>query len=74
MRDTDFDALYRFATGVTGYGHWDFVTNTDREVNEFVAIDGRLRFSTTRDVPIKCWRGDARKLILSPTHRTCTSR
>jgi predicted dehydrogenase len=57
------DARYRFATGVNGRGHWDFAADSDREVNEIVGTDGRLRFSTTRDVPIECWRGDAREVI-----------
>jgi predicted dehydrogenase len=57
------DARYRFACGVTGRGHWDFAADADGEVNEIVGTRGRLRFSTTRDIPIECWRGDDREVI-----------
>lgn len=64
------DARYRFATGVTGQGHWDFAADAHREFNEVVGTHGRLRFSTTRDVPIECWRGDACQVIpiTDPVH------
>jgi 1,5-anhydro-D-fructose reductase (1,5-anhydro-D-mannitol-forming) len=57
------EARYRFASGVIGRGRWDFAAHADCEVNEIVGTRGRLRFSTTRDVPIECWRSDGREVI-----------
>ena len=64
------DARYRFANGVSGYGHWDFAASSDGEFNEIAGSHGRLRFSTTRDIPIECCRGDAREVvaIADPAH------
>jgi predicted dehydrogenase len=64
------DAGYRFAGGVTGSGAWDFAAAADFEFNEIIGTTGRIRYSTTRDVPIELWRGDTleRIAIADPPH------
>jgi predicted dehydrogenase len=64
------EARYRFASGVEGRGRWDFAAAADAEYNEIVGDEGRLRFSTTRDVPIELWRGERRDTvpIVDPPH------
>jgi predicted dehydrogenase len=64
------EARYRFASGVEGRGHWDFAAAGDAEFNEVVGDEGRIRFSTTRDVPIELWRGERRETlpIADPPH------
>jgi predicted dehydrogenase len=64
------EARYRFASGVAGEGRWDFAASDDVEYNEVVGSDGRLRFSTTRDLPIELWRDGRRETlpIVDPPH------
>ena len=64
------EARYRFASGVEGRGRWDFAAAGDAEYNEIIGDRGRLRFSTTRDVPIELWRGGRREsvAIADPPH------
>jgi predicted dehydrogenase len=52
-------ATYRFASGVYGSGSFCYAADRDEEWNEIVGADGRIRFSTTRPVPIRVVRKDA---------------
>jgi predicted dehydrogenase len=52
-------ASYRFASGIYGSGTWCYSADRDEEYNEIVGSTGRIRFSTTRPVPIQLMRGDA---------------
>jgi 1,5-anhydro-D-fructose reductase (1,5-anhydro-D-mannitol-forming) len=52
-------ATYRFASGVQGSGAFCYAADRDEEWNEIVGSHGRLRFSTTKPVPIRVARGDA---------------
>jgi predicted dehydrogenase len=52
-------ASYRFASGVHGSGTFCYAADADEEYNEIVGARGRIRFSTTRPVPIRVTRGDA---------------
>lgn len=52
-------ASYRFASGVLGSGAWCYAADREEEYNEIVGADGRIRFSTTKPVPIRIMRGDA---------------
>jgi 1,5-anhydro-D-fructose reductase (1,5-anhydro-D-mannitol-forming) len=52
-------ACYRFASGVYGSGAFCYAADRDEEWNEIVGAQGRIRFSTTRAVPIRVERGDA---------------
>ncbi len=51
-------ASFRFASGVHGSGAWCYAADHDEEFNEIVGASGRIRFSTTRAVPIRVMRGD----------------
>jgi 1,5-anhydro-D-fructose reductase (1,5-anhydro-D-mannitol-forming) len=51
-------ATYRFASGVYGSGSFCYAADRDEEWNEIVGADGRIRFSTTRPVPIRVMRKD----------------
>ena len=51
-------ATYRFASGVHGSGTFCYAADRDEEWNEIVGSRGRIRFSTTRAVPIQLTRGD----------------
>lgn len=63
-------ASYRFASGVHGSGAWCFAAGFDDEINEIVGEKGRLRFSTTRPVPIELHSGDRLETIAAedPPH------
>lgn len=63
-------AAYRFASGVFGSGVWCFAADFDEEYNEIVGASGRIRFSTTRPVPILIFRGDAMEEVVvgDPDH------
>lgn len=50
-------ASWRHASGVLGSGAWCYAADRDEEVNELLGSHGRIRFSTTRDVPIELHRG-----------------
>jgi predicted dehydrogenase len=52
-------ASYRFACGAYGSGSFCYAADRDEEWNEIVGAQGRLRFSTTKAVPIRVMRGDA---------------
>jgi len=52
-------ASYRFASGVYGSGAFGYAADRDEEWNEVVGATGRIRFSTTKAVPIRVTRGDA---------------
>jgi predicted dehydrogenase len=52
-------ATYRFASGVYGSGAFGYAADREEEWNEIVGARGRIRFSTTRAVPIRVMRGDA---------------
>ncbi len=52
-------ATYRFASGVHGSGAFCYAADRDDEWNEIVGSRGRIRFSTTKPVPIRLMRGDA---------------
>jgi len=52
-------ASYRFASGVYGSGTWCYTADFEDEHNEIVGEKGRIRFSTSRAVPIRVMRGDA---------------
>ena len=52
-------ASWRFVSGVHGSGAYCYAADRDEECNEIVGAAGRIRFSTTRPVPIQMWRGDA---------------
>jgi predicted dehydrogenase len=56
-------ATYRFATGVIGSGAFCYAADRDEEWNEIVGTQGRIRFSTTRPVPIRIERADAVEAI-----------
>lgn len=51
-------AAYRFASGVHGSGTFCYAADRDEEWNEIVGSRGRIRFSTTRPIPIQVMRGD----------------
>ena len=52
-------ASYRFASGVYGSSAFCYAADRDEEWNEVVGATGRIRFSTTKAVPIRVTRGDA---------------
>jgi 1,5-anhydro-D-fructose reductase (1,5-anhydro-D-mannitol-forming) len=52
-------ASLRFASGVHASGAWCFAADVNEEYNEIVGASGRIRFSTTKPVPIRLYRGDA---------------
>jgi len=52
-------ASYRFASGVYGSGAFCYAADRDEEMNEIIGAEGRIRFSTTKAVPIRLMRGDA---------------
>jgi len=52
-------ATLRFASGVQASGTWCYATDVDDDVNEVIGASGRLRFSTSRPVPIRLYRGNA---------------
>jgi predicted dehydrogenase len=52
-------ATYRFASGVHGSGAWCYAADRDEEYSEIVGANGRIRFSTSKPVPIRVMRGDA---------------
>jgi predicted dehydrogenase len=52
-------ASYRFASGVLGSGAWCYAADREEEYNEIVGAAGRIRFSTTKPVPIRVVRGAA---------------
>jgi predicted dehydrogenase len=52
-------ASYRFASGVYGSGAWCYAADREEEYNEIVGANGRIRFSTTKPVPICVMRGGA---------------
>ena len=45
--------------GVYGSGAFCYAADRDEEWNEVVGATGRIRFSTTKAVPIRVTRGDA---------------
>lgn len=51
-------ASWRFASGVFGSGAYCYAADRDEEYNEIVGSAGRIRFSTTRPVPIEVWHGE----------------
>lgn len=51
-------ASWRFAGGVLGSGAFCYAADRDEEWNEITGATGRIRFSTTRAVPIQVLRGD----------------
>ena len=51
-------ATYRFASGVHGSGTFCYAADREEEWNEIVGSRGRIRFSTTRPVPIHITRGE----------------
>jgi predicted dehydrogenase len=51
-------ATYRFASGTYGSGAFCYAADRDEEWNEIVGGDGRIRFSTTKPVPIQLLRGE----------------
>jgi len=51
-------ATYRFASGVHGSGTFCYAADRDEEWNEIIGSRGRIRFSTTRPVPIQVTRGE----------------
>jgi predicted dehydrogenase len=56
-------ATWRFASGIHGSGAFCYAADRDEEWNEIVGTKGRLRFSTTRAVPIELERGGVRESI-----------
>jgi 1,5-anhydro-D-fructose reductase (1,5-anhydro-D-mannitol-forming) len=52
-------ASYRFESGVYGSGAFSYAADRDEEWNEIVGANGRIRFSTTRAIPIRVERGEA---------------
>ncbi len=52
-------ASYRFESGAYGSGAFCYAADRDEEWNEIVGAKGRIRFSTTRAIPIRVERGDA---------------
>lgn len=52
-------ASYHFASGVHGNGAWCYAADREEEYNEIIGANGRIRFSTTKPVPIRVMRGDA---------------
>jgi len=52
-------ASWRFATGVQGSGAFCYAADRDEEWSEIIGAAGRIRFSTTRAVPILVDRGSA---------------
>ena len=52
-------ASFRFASGVHGSGAWCYAAGHEEEYNEIVGASGRIRFSTTKAVPIRVMRGEA---------------
>jgi predicted dehydrogenase len=52
-------AAWRFASGVHGSGAFCYAADRDDEWNEIVGSAGRIRFSTTKAVPIRVECGDA---------------
>jgi 1,5-anhydro-D-fructose reductase (1,5-anhydro-D-mannitol-forming) len=52
-------ASFRFASGVCGSGAWCYAADREEEHNEIVGAQGRIRFSTSKAVPIRVMRGDA---------------
>jgi len=52
-------ANYRFECGAYGSGAFCYAADRDEEWNEIVGANGRIRFSTTRAIPIRVERGDA---------------
>jgi predicted dehydrogenase len=52
-------ASYRFASGVYGNGSFCYAADRDEEMNEIIGAEGRIRFSTTKAVPIRVMCGDA---------------
>jgi predicted dehydrogenase len=52
-------ASYQFESGVYGSGAFCYAADRDEEWNEIVGANGRIRFSTTRAIPIRVMRGDA---------------
>ncbi|HZQ63490.1 MAG TPA: Gfo/Idh/MocA family oxidoreductase [Casimicrobiaceae bacterium] len=63
-------ASYRFASGVYGSGSWCLAADVDEECNEIVGSTGRIRFSTTKPVPIEIIRGESveRRPVADPPH------
>jgi predicted dehydrogenase len=63
-------ATYRFASGVYGSGAFCYAADRDEEWNEIVGGSGRIRFSTTKPVPIRLMRGaNAEEIaIADPPH------
>jgi predicted dehydrogenase len=51
-------ASYRFASGVYGSGAFCYAADRDEEMNEIIGAQGRIRFSTTKAVPIRVMCGD----------------
>ncbi len=51
-------ATFRFASGIYGSGAWCFTADCEDEYSEIVGASGRIRFSTTRPVPIRILRGE----------------
>jgi predicted dehydrogenase len=51
-------AGWRFASGVFGSGAYCYAADRNEECNEIVGSAGRIRFSTTRPVPIEVWHGE----------------
>jgi predicted dehydrogenase len=56
-------ASWRFVSGIHGSGAFCYAADRDEEWNEIVGTKGRLRFSTTRAVPIELERGGVRESI-----------
>lgn len=56
-------ASWRHDGGVLGSGAYCYAADRDEEFNEIVGAAGRIRFSTTRPVPIELWRGDRRETL-----------
>jgi predicted dehydrogenase len=56
-------ASLRFASGVHGSGAWCYAADFDEEYNEVIGARGRIRFSTTRPLPIRLSHGDAHEEI-----------
>jgi predicted dehydrogenase len=56
-------ASLRFASGVQASGAWCYACDVDDEYNEVVGSGGRLRFSTSKAVPIQLRRGDVVEAI-----------
>jgi predicted dehydrogenase len=52
-------ASYRFASGVYGSGTFCYAADREEEMNEIIGAQGRIRFSTTKAIPVRVMRGDA---------------